>query len=81
VPAHSPGSGRALPHTATEGARARTTGAALEARLNDDSRGQVIRDGSDPPRLVGAQKITRLAAAFGVQPRLTARSPRAFLSS
>ena len=42
--------------------------AALDARVNDDARGQVIRDGSDPPRLVRAQKITRLAAAFGVQP-------------
>lgn len=32
------------------------------------ARGEVIRDGSDLPRLGRAQKIMKLAAAFGVQP-------------
>ena len=34
-----------------------------------ESRGRVIRDGSDLPRLGRAQKIQRLAAAFGVEAR------------
>jgi citrate lyase subunit beta/citryl-CoA lyase len=34
-----------------------------------EARGRVIRDGSDLPRLGRAQKIQRLAAAFGVEPR------------
>jgi citrate lyase subunit beta/citryl-CoA lyase len=34
-----------------------------------ESRGRVIRDGSDLPRLGRAQKIQRLAEAFGVSPR------------
>ena len=33
-----------------------------------DARGRVIRDGSDPPRLGRAQKIDKLARAFGVEP-------------
>ncbi|AMM21934.1 aldolase [Frondihabitans sp. PAMC 28766] len=33
-----------------------------------EARGRVIRDGSDLPRLGRAQKIERLATAFGVQP-------------
>ncbi|CCG03748.1 HpcH/HpaI aldolase/citrate lyase family protein [Blastococcus saxobsidens] len=33
-----------------------------------DARGQVIRDGSDLPRLGRARKIERLALVFGVQP-------------
>lgn len=33
-----------------------------------EARGRVIRDGSDPPRLGRAQKIDRLARAFGVEP-------------
>jgi citrate lyase subunit beta/citryl-CoA lyase len=33
-----------------------------------ESRGRIIRDGSDLPRLGRAQKIDRLARAFGVQP-------------
>jgi citrate lyase subunit beta / citryl-CoA lyase len=33
-----------------------------------DARGQVIRDGSDLPRLGRARKIERLATAFGVEP-------------
>jgi citrate lyase subunit beta/citryl-CoA lyase len=33
-----------------------------------DARGQVIRDGSDLPRLGRARKIEKLATAFGVQP-------------
>ena len=33
-----------------------------------DARGQVIRDGSDLPRLGRARKIERLALAFGVEP-------------
>lgn len=33
-----------------------------------EARGRVIRDGSDRPRLGRAQKIERLAAAFGVEP-------------
>jgi citrate lyase subunit beta / citryl-CoA lyase len=33
-----------------------------------ESRGRIIRDGSDLPRLGRAQKIERLATAFGVQP-------------
>jgi citrate lyase subunit beta/citryl-CoA lyase len=33
-----------------------------------EERGRVIRDGSDLPRLGRAQKIERLATAFGVQP-------------
>ena len=33
-----------------------------------DARGQVIRDGSDLPRLGRARKIERLAVAFGVEP-------------
>jgi citrate lyase subunit beta/citryl-CoA lyase len=33
-----------------------------------DARGQIIRDGSDLPRLGRARKIVRLATAFGVQP-------------
>ncbi|WP_106278306.1 HpcH/HpaI aldolase/citrate lyase family protein [Geodermatophilus tzadiensis] len=33
-----------------------------------DARDQVIRDGSDLPRLARARKITRLAETFGVQP-------------
>ncbi|SCX51070.1 citrate lyase subunit beta / citryl-CoA lyase [Klenkia marina] len=33
-----------------------------------DARGQVIRDGSDLPRLGRARKIMNLATAFGVQP-------------
>ncbi|MDK3256871.1 HpcH/HpaI aldolase/citrate lyase family protein [Blastococcus capsensis] len=33
-----------------------------------DARGQVIRDGSDLPRLGRARKIERLAQVFGVQP-------------
>lgn len=37
--------------------------------LNDfEARGQVIRDGSDLPRLGRARKIQKLAEAFGVQP-------------
>lgn len=37
--------------------------------MNDfDARGGVIRDGSDLPRLGRAQKIMKLAVAFGVQP-------------
>ena len=34
-----------------------------------DARGQVIRDGSDLPRLGRAKKICKLAEAFGVNPR------------
>ena len=33
-----------------------------------EGRGRVIRDGSDLPRLGRAQKIEKLASAFGVQP-------------
>jgi citrate lyase subunit beta / citryl-CoA lyase len=33
-----------------------------------EARGRTIRDGSDPPRLGRAQKITRLASAFGITP-------------
>jgi citrate lyase subunit beta / citryl-CoA lyase len=33
-----------------------------------EARGRVIRDGSDPPRLGRAEKIERLARAFGVEP-------------
>jgi citrate lyase subunit beta/citryl-CoA lyase len=33
-----------------------------------EARGQVIRDGSDKPRLARARKIERLARTFGVQP-------------
>lgn len=33
-----------------------------------EARGQVIRDGSDRPRLASARKIERLAQVFGVQP-------------
>lgn len=33
-----------------------------------EARGSVIRDGSDPPRLGRAQKIDKLARAFGVEP-------------
>ncbi|RKR72994.1 HpcH/HpaI aldolase/citrate lyase family protein [Frondihabitans australicus] len=33
-----------------------------------EARGRVIRDGSDLPRLGRAQKIERLATAFGIQP-------------
>jgi citrate lyase subunit beta/citryl-CoA lyase len=33
-----------------------------------ESRGRVIRDGSDLPRLGRAEKIDRLAKAFGIQP-------------
>ncbi len=33
-----------------------------------EARGRVIRDGSDLPRLGRAQKIERLASAFGIQP-------------
>ena len=33
-----------------------------------EGRGRVIRDGSDLPRLGRAQKIVKLATAFGVQP-------------
>ncbi|MEY4499558.1 MAG: hypothetical protein RL319_546, partial [Actinomycetota bacterium] len=33
-----------------------------------ESRGRVIRDGSDLPRLGRAQKIARLAEAFGINP-------------
>ncbi len=33
-----------------------------------DARGRVVRDGSDPPRLGRAQKIDKLARAFGVAP-------------
>jgi len=33
-----------------------------------DARGQVIRDGSDLPRLGRARKIEKLATAFGVEP-------------
>ena len=32
--------------------------------------GRVIRDGSDPHRLGRAEKIMKLAAAFGVEPAL-----------
>ena len=34
-----------------------------------EARGRVIRDGSDLPRLGRAQKIQRLAQAFGVEAR------------
>lgn len=33
-----------------------------------EARGSVIRDGSDPPRIGRANKIMKLAAAFGIQP-------------
>jgi citrate lyase subunit beta/citryl-CoA lyase len=33
-----------------------------------EARGRVIRDGSDLPRLGRAQKIDKLAKAFGIQP-------------
>jgi citrate lyase subunit beta/citryl-CoA lyase len=33
-----------------------------------EARGRVIRDGSDLPRLGRAEKIDRLARAFGVEP-------------
>jgi len=33
-----------------------------------EARGRVVRDGSDPPRLGRAQKIDKLARAFGVEP-------------
>jgi citrate lyase subunit beta / citryl-CoA lyase len=33
-----------------------------------EARGQVIRDGSDEPRLGRARRIERLAATFGVEP-------------
>jgi len=33
-----------------------------------EARGRVVRDGSDPPRLGRAQKIEKLALAFGISP-------------
>jgi citrate lyase subunit beta/citryl-CoA lyase len=37
--------------------------------LNDfEARGRVIRDGSDLPRLGRAEKIKKLADAFGIEP-------------
>ena len=33
-----------------------------------EARGRVIRDGSDLPRLGRAQKIDKLAQAFGIEP-------------
>ena len=33
-----------------------------------EARGRVIRDGCDLPRLGRAQKIEKLATAFGVEP-------------
>ena len=41
---------------------------ALDFLADFEARGQVIRDGSDLPRLGRARKIERLAATFGVQP-------------
>lgn len=41
---------------------------ALDFLDDFEARGRVIRDGSDPPRLGRAQKIAKLAAAFGVPP-------------
>ncbi|HEV7956827.1 MAG: aldolase [Microbacteriaceae bacterium] len=41
---------------------------ALDFLADFESRGRVIRDGSDLPRLGRAQKIEKLAAAFGVHP-------------
>lgn len=41
---------------------------ALEFLRDFDARGRVIRDGSDLPRLGRAQKIQKLAVAFGVTP-------------
>ncbi len=39
--------------------------------MNDfEANGRVIRDGSDLPRLGRAEKIMKLAVAFGVQPSL-----------
>ena len=35
-----------------------------------EANGRVIRDGSDLPRLGRAEKIMKLAVAFGVQPAL-----------
>ena len=35
---------------------------------NFEARGRVIRDGSDLPRLGRAEKIDKLARAFGVEP-------------
>jgi citrate lyase subunit beta/citryl-CoA lyase len=34
-----------------------------------EARNHVVRDGSDLPRLGRAQKVERLARAFGVEPR------------
>ncbi|MFC7572107.1 hypothetical protein ACFQX8_06455 [Klenkia terrae] len=41
---------------------------ATEFLADFEARGQVIRDGSDLPRLGRARKIMTLATAFGVQP-------------
>lgn len=41
---------------------------ALDFLADFESRGRVVRDGSDLPRLGRAQKIERLAIAFGVHP-------------
>lgn len=45
-------------------------GWALEFLADFESRGRVIRDGSDLPRLGRAEKIATLARSFGVQPPL-----------
>ena len=42
---------------------------AREFMADFEARGRVIRDGSDLPRLGRAQKIDRLATAFGIDPR------------
>ncbi|MEN9604262.1 MAG: hypothetical protein RL545_951, partial [Actinomycetota bacterium] len=41
---------------------------AVDFLADFEARGRVIRDGSDLPRLGRAQKIDKLAKAFGIQP-------------
>jgi citrate lyase subunit beta / citryl-CoA lyase len=41
---------------------------AVDFLADFETRGRVIRDGSDLPRLGRAQKIDKLAKAFGIQP-------------
>ena len=47
---------------------AKAAKALRSAQAQADARGQVIRDGSDLPRLGRARKIMTLATAFGIQP-------------
>ncbi len=42
---------------------------AYEFLQDFEARGRVVRDGSDPPRLGRAEKIIKLAEAFGITPR------------